>query len=155
MKHLKVLKSSEVKLADAGYRLTTPRREILKALIDSDQPLSVSEIYSRVSEKAKIDRVSTYRILRVLKKMGLVHSVGEAGFIFCSHAHAEETQDNHLYLVCEACSEVEEIQVSEDFFKGLSAEILNVTEFQSDGPVQVTGLCKACNSVTKKRTKST
>lgn len=155
MKHLKVLKSSEVKLADAGYRLTTPRREILKTLIDSDQPLSISEIFGRVSKTTKIDRVSTYRILRVLKKMGLVHSVGESGYIFCSHAQAEEPQDNHLYLVCETCSEVEEIQISKDFFDKLSAEILKSTQFQSDGPVQVTGLCKACNSVTKKRTRPT
>lgn len=139
----RILRTSEDKLSEAGYRLTTPRREVLRLFVEADRPLTISEVYDRASQKIRIDRVSTYRIIDVFKKMGLVHSVGEAGFIFCSHAH-KEVDDNHLYLVCEKCADVEEIELSLDLQKEISKKVASSTKFKNKGPIQVSGLCEKC-----------
>lgn len=148
MANLNILRSSESKLSQAGYRLTNPRREILRLFIESEGPLSISEIFDLTSKKIRIDRVSTYRIVEVFKKMGLIHSVGESGYMFCSHAH-EEVADHHLYLVCEDCSGVQEVELPKQLQQDISKKVGTLVGFKSKGPIQVSGLCQTCeNSAT-------
>lgn len=139
----KILQTSEGKLSNAGYRLTNPRREVLRLFIESDRPLTTSEVFELTSKKIRIDRVSTYRIIEVFKKMGLIHSVGEAGFIFCSHAH-EEVSDSHLYLVCDECSDVQEIELPSQINEAISKKVADSGKFRNKGPIQVSGLCREC-----------
>jgi len=143
MSSLQTIKTSEIKLTDAGYRLTNPRREVLRLFIEAHQPLTVSEVYDLASKKISIDRVSTYRIIEVFKKMGLIHAVGEGGFIFCSHVH-DEVADHHLYLVCESCSNVQEIELPEKLHSQITKKVQNTGKFKNKGPIQVSGLCQNC-----------
>lgn len=136
-------KSSEGKLSNAGYRLTNPRREVLRLFVEAEGPLTISEVFDLASKKTRIDRVSTYRIIEVFKKMGLIHSVGEAGFIFCSHAH-EEVSDSHLYLICDDCSKVQEIELPTHIHESITKKVLDSGKFKNKGPIQVSGLCRQC-----------
>ncbi len=140
----KILRTSEDRLSEAGYRLTSPRREMLRLFIDADRPLTITEVFDLTSKKIRIDRVSTYRIIEVFKKMGLIHSVGDAGFIFCSHAH-EKVADHHLYLVCEGCSDVQEIDLPANLQSELSKLVEEAGQFKNKGPIQVAGRCGKCD----------
>lgn len=139
-------KNSEGKLSSAGYRLTNPRREVLRVFIEADGPLTISEVYDLTSKNIRIDRVSTYRIIDVFKKMGLIHSVGEAGFIFCSHAH-EEVNDSHLYLVCDECADVQEIELPRSIYESITKKVSDSGKFKNKGPIQVSGLCLQCEEL--------
>ncbi len=139
----RVFKQSESRLSQAGFRLTVPRREVLRIFIQAERPLTVSEVFELTSKKIKIDRVSTYRIIEVFKKIGLIHPVGEAGFIFCSHAH-EKVVDSHLYLVCDSCAEVQEIDLPGKLHEVITQKVNAISSFRNTGPIQVSGLCKRC-----------
>lgn len=55
-------------LAQAGYKLTTPRRRILDALRESDTPLTALEVAAR----AGVSVASTYRALALLTTLGAI-----------------------------------------------------------------------------------
>lgn len=143
LQHL--LQAAEDKLSRAGFRLTTPRREILRVLLESSRPLKTAEIYDLVRLRTKIDRVSAYRVLEVFKKLGLIHGVGDSGFVFCSHLENEQNQDAHLFLVCDECQEVQEIDLPEKLRSSIQTQVIAKARFKSKGPIQISGLCAKCS----------
>jgi len=72
-------------LRNAGYRVTMPRVQVIRALADSSRALSPYAIHERIiSSGGKIDVVSVYRILSTLQEVGLVYHVGVAdGYFPC------------------------------------------------------------------------
>jgi len=64
-------------LRAAGYRITMPRVQVIRALADTDVALSAYAIHEKiVSGGGKIDVVSVYRILSTLEEVGLIHHIG-------------------------------------------------------------------------------
>lgn len=141
------LNVAEQKLIEAGFRLTSPRLSVLQALIAAKEPLSTPEIFEAAKKMVKIDRVSAYRIIELFKKLKLVHSVGDSKLIFCSHLDQEE--DTHLFLVCENCEEVDEIDMPLKLENSIVAQISSHSGFESHGAMQVSGLCQDCRNLVK------
>jgi Fe2+ or Zn2+ uptake regulation protein len=137
-----IMNSAEKKISASGLRLTEPRLALLRILITSDKPLKITELYALAKKTVKLDRVSAYRIISAFKKMGLVHSVGDGGFVFCTHF--QEKEDHHLYLVCEDCDDVEEVNLPEKFRTTLHQQIQTFSKFKTHGSIQVTGSCLKC-----------
>jgi Fe2+ or Zn2+ uptake regulation protein len=140
-----LLELAKDKLSLAGFRITKPRQLILQTLIDSPVPLTVAEIYSEVSRKSAMDRVSTYRVVEVLQEQELIHSVGNSRFIFCSHLQAPT--DHHLYLLCRLCSTLTEIDLPDALENAMAKQIRQHAEFKSHGQIQVYGECVQCPTV--------
>jgi len=64
-------------LKNAGYRITMPRVQVIRALSDSEIALSAYAIHEKiVTTGGKIDVVSVYRILSTLQEVGLIHHIG-------------------------------------------------------------------------------
>lgn len=64
-------------LRAAGYRITMPRVQVIRALADTEIALSAYAIHEKiVSGGGKIDVVSVYRILSTLEEVGLIHHIG-------------------------------------------------------------------------------
>ena len=62
-------------LKQTGYKLTTPRVEILKVL-SSTNPLSAQEVYDQLKAKGlEIDLVTAYRTLELFKDLGFIQKV--------------------------------------------------------------------------------
>lgn len=131
---------AEQKLVEAGFKLTSPRLAVLHVLIEATEPMTTPEIFA--ATKAKIDRVSAYRIIDLFKKLKLVHSVGDSKLLFCSHL--DKKQDKHLYLVCESCEEVDEIELPTKIEHSIVNQISAHSGFQSHGSLQISGLCQNC-----------
>jgi Fur family zinc uptake transcriptional regulator len=64
-------------LRNAGFRITMPRVQVIRALADTDTALSAYAIHDKIiSSGGKIDVVSVYRILSTLQEVGLIHHIG-------------------------------------------------------------------------------
>jgi len=64
-------------LRNAGYRITMPRVQVIRALADTSRALSAYAIHEKIiSGGGKIDVVSVYRILSTLQEVGLIHHIG-------------------------------------------------------------------------------
>ncbi len=86
-------------------RVTRPRREILKVLIDNHGPFTIEEIHQRL-EPSLCDLVTVYRCLAALQNAGLVRQCdfgdGIQRFEFSADDHA-----HHHHIICTRCRSVE------------------------------------------------
>ncbi len=93
-------------------RVTRPRVDVVEALDSCPKAVSAYGLHSLVIERGgRIDVVSVYRILSVLKELGLVHYVGSLdGFLACRLPHEHDSHTMHL--VCGSCHRVVEVPLS-------------------------------------------
>ncbi len=131
---LKCLKSS-------GYRLTAPRRSVVKILADSTHALNATQIYDRARQHhATIGLVSVYRTLDKLEQLNLIQRVhqpqGCQAFIAAFSAHQQ-------LLLCRECARFE-------FFEGDHLDpLFESVEFDSGYDIhehwlQLFGICAEC-----------
>ncbi len=93
-------------------RITRPRIDVVEALDSSPKAVSAYGLHTLVLDRGgRIDVVSVYRILSVLKDLGLVHYVASLdGFLACRLPHEHDAHTMHL--VCGACHRVVEVPLS-------------------------------------------
>jgi Fe2+ or Zn2+ uptake regulation protein len=133
-------------LTSTGYKITHPRKILIDILSEAGRPLRPVEI-CEIGQKYDLDRVSVYRVLEVLEKVGLIHSVGDLGYVFCSNInHFDHVNDQHLFLVCESCDSVEETQLPERIKNHLISFILQESRFKFNGAFQIFGSCSKCST---------
>lgn len=133
-------------LTSTGYKVTHPRKILIDILSEADRPLRPVEI-CEIGQKHDLDRVSVYRVLEVLEKVGLIHAVGDLGYVFCSNInHFDHVNDQHLFLVCESCDSVEEAPLPEKIQKTLESYIFSEARFKFNGAAQISGCCSKCSA---------
>lgn len=104
-------------LKTEGYRMTAPRRALLRLLADTQEPLSVQEMHTAVNTSGysepdeageEINLVTVYRTANLLVDLGLARRV-EFGQGYYRYER-EESQDgpHHHHLVCQQCGKVED-----------------------------------------------
>lgn len=110
-------------LRAAGYRITMPRVQVIRALGDTTMALSAYAIHEKIiSGGGKIDVVSVYRILSTLQEVGLIHHVGVVdGYFPCRLTDC--TGKRSEVLVCEQTNEVSELK--------LPSEVIEIIERQA------------------------
>ncbi len=101
------------RMRQAGLRLTLPRRAVVRALVESDEPfISARMIIDFVMENAgRIEPSTVYRVLDDLARIGLVHHIhfknGQSGRWHVTLRH------DHEHLVCEFCGKTTAVPHSE------------------------------------------
>ncbi len=127
-----------------GYKLTAPRKALLKALIESKHPLSALELHeSARAYHDKLGLVTVYRTLEVLEKLGLVRRVHTEG---ACHGYAPSTPGHRHTVICDQCSRATEFD-GEDVCQ-LTAGVEQKTGYQINGHwLQLTGLCPSCRQI--------
>lgn len=132
----------EERLADAGFRLTAPRRAVMEVLQRAEEPLSHKEILERAGViHGQLGLTTVYRTVALLKDLELVrrvhHSDGCRGYVAASPGHR-----HHLF--CRGCGRTVEFAGSKD----LAAFVRRVeqsTDYQVEGHMlQLFGLCPDC-----------
>lgn len=140
-------------LANAGLRVTRPRRAVVELLERSQRPLDAGAVHRQLTAQGiRIDRASVYRVLAVLEEQALVHRVlSTNGYMAChppTHVHVYgpgEPADHscHHHLVCRQCGRATEIHC--DGLSDLLAHISRATGFRVEShALEVGGLCQAC-----------
>lgn len=107
----KGIKQSGIKesLRGRGFRMTRQRQILLDLIDKSGEHLDADHLYQRAKEQdPKLNRVTVYRTLKMLKNDGLVdeldlmHHAGE------QHYYETRMKQEHAHVVCLHCGRVEE-----------------------------------------------
>lgn len=130
----------ESALRQRGHRITTPRRRVWGALVESGSHLTAEEIANRI-ESGAVNLSSVYRTLGLLVELGLVResNLGTDETMRWEVAHPDE----HFHLVCRQCGEVD--HHIGDLVEQVRHHLKDGHGFRAeDIELVVTGLCADC-----------
>jgi Fur family transcriptional regulator, ferric uptake regulator len=129
-------------LQESGYRLTGPRRAVVKILAESNFIMDPNQVYNEARKLyPNIGLVTVYRTLEKLEELNLVTRVHE---IQGCHAYVSAPVGHQHLLVCRSCNRVE-------YFKGEDLEPLNQLGIEKgyeiqDHWLQLFGICPQCQT---------
>jgi Fe2+ or Zn2+ uptake regulation protein len=94
-------------LRSKGYKVTEPRKRVLKVLAEVQNPVSPYEIQEILQQKSEyLNHVTIYRILELLCSLNLAHKVLlVGGFVKCTLGEGEGC---HRFVVCRQCGALRE-----------------------------------------------
>ncbi len=133
----------EARLVEENYKITQPRRIILKTLLElQEKHFTAEEVYSRLrQEGAGVGLATVYRTLEVLCKIGILNSLNLDEESRCYEL--EDVDDHHHHLICLGCGEIKEFsdEMIKDFMKHIEDEYnYKVT----DHLLKYYGYCSKC-----------
>jgi len=128
-------------LSQAGYRITQPRRAVIRALLEDEGYASPSEVRQRARLYCPtVGLVTVYRTLDLLSELGFVRRIhaedGCHGYATANHGH------NH-HLICRRCGAAVEFQGCD--LSPFLARISQQTGYKiEDHLLELVGVCALC-----------
>ena len=128
-------------LSQAGYRVTRPRRAVIRALLQDGSYASPAEVWERARAHCPtVGLVTVYRTLDLLAGMGFVRRIhaddGCHGYAAAEHGHRH-------HLVCRVCGATVEFEGCD--LSRFLAQVGRDTGFViEDHLLELVGLCAAC-----------
>ena len=96
-------------LQERGVRMTRQRRILLELLDRSGRHLDADSLYNMAKERdPKLNRVTVYRTLKLLKAGGLVDELDLMHFEGDQHYYETKLKQEHAHVVCLRCGKVDE-----------------------------------------------
>ena len=96
-------------LKQRGVRLTRQRQILLELIDKSGQHLDAERLYQLAKEKdPKLNRVTVYRTLKMLKEGGLVDELDLMHIGVDQHYYETRMKQEHAHIICLRCGKVEE-----------------------------------------------
>jgi len=96
-------------LTERGIRLTRQRRLLLDLIDKSGMHLNADRLYQLAREKdPRLNRVTVYRTLKLLKEGGLVDQLDLMHFGGDQHYYETRLKAEHAHVICLRCGRVEE-----------------------------------------------
>src|SRR6478752_1094332 len=96
-------------LRERGVRLTRQRRLLLDLIDNSGLHLDAERLYLMAKEKdPKLNRVTVYRTLKMLKEGGLVDELDLMHIGGDQHYYETRMKAEHAHVICLRCGKVEE-----------------------------------------------
>ena len=103
------LDSMQGSLKERGVRLTRQRQILLELIDQTGEHLDVERLFQMAKEKdPKLNRVTVYRTLKLLKKGGLVDELDLMHYSGDQHYYETRLKQEHAHVVCLRCGKVEE-----------------------------------------------
>ncbi len=92
-----------------GIRLTRQRQLLLDLLEKSGRHLDADNLYRLANElDPKLNRVTVYRTLKLLKEGGLIDELDLMHFEGDQHYYETRSKQEHAHIICLRCGKVEE-----------------------------------------------
>ncbi len=96
-------------LQKQGIRLTRQRQILLDLIDKSGQHLDAESLFQLAQEKdSKLNRVTVYRTLKLLKQEGLVDELDLMHYGGDQHYYETRMKQEHAHIICLRCGKVEE-----------------------------------------------
>jgi Fur family transcriptional regulator, ferric uptake regulator len=96
-------------LKERGIRLTRQRQILLDLIDKSGQHLDAESLFQLArKEDPKLNRVTVYRTLKMLKQGGLVDELDLMHFGGDQHFYETRLKQEHAHIICLRCGKVEE-----------------------------------------------
>jgi Fe2+ or Zn2+ uptake regulation protein len=132
------------RLADAGQRYTSGRRDLVEVLARSDRPLTAAE----VGADGGLSQSSAYRNLAVLEEAGVVHRIAGSDDFARFELAEDLTDHHHHHLICVSCGSVADFTVSDGLEAALESAMGRVAATTGFSPdrhrLDLLGRCAAC-----------
>ncbi len=129
------------RLADEGFRITGPRRDVVSAVCQRDEPFSAEDLYEELRSKHfGVGRATVFRTLDLLVGMRLLDRVHRPDG---SHCYVNGGPGHRHHLICSSCGTVIEFQDCNvaDLVAGLSTR----THFRIESHwLELYGTCERC-----------
>ena len=127
-----------------GYKITQPRKQVIKVLSEAKLPLSPYQIQNILQHQGEyLDHVTIYRVLDSLSRLNLAHKVlSVGGFIKCA---LPEESGCHRFLVCRECGDIQEF--ADKALCQKESEVAERLGFHAEHHLtESSGLCPRCHS---------
>lgn len=128
-------------LSERGYRITSPRRAIVRALLELGGSPSPGQVHAQARQFCPtVGLVTVYRTLDILASSGLVRRIhSESG----CHGYAVSRNGHHHHLVCRRCGAAVVFQGCDlDTFFG---RVGSQTGYKIEGHLlELVGVCSDC-----------
>jgi len=126
-------------LGEHGYSLTKPRQTVFSALLNADEPISITEL----AKQLPIDKVSVYRTIELFEKIGIAVRVWSG---FKSQIELSEAfSPHHHHFTCVRCGKTDSIK-SDEIERHLE-ELEARNGFRlTQHSIELHGYCKLCQS---------
>jgi len=130
-------------LRSAGFRITMPRVQVIRALADTKRALSAYAIHEKIiNGGGKIDVVSVYRILSTLQEVGLIHHIGVVdGYFPCRTPDCDGKRSE--VIVSEETGDVIELRLPQSVIDALEEQARENGFSASTIKVEITGSISA------------
>ena len=135
-------KQIESELRQKGYKVTSPRRRIIKAITGVAEHMTPAEIFEVVSrDNPRIGLVTIYRTLDILTELGLICEV-HASDNYRSYLMRRPSEHHH-HLICSDCGTV--IDFTDCDLSELEQRLAQETGFKIKGHLlEFLGECQNC-----------
>ena len=101
--------STEGSLKERGVRLTRQRQILLELIDHTGEHLDAERLFQMAKEKdPKLNRVTVYRTLKMLKLGGLVDELDLMHYGGDQHYYETRLKQEHAHVICLRCGKVEE-----------------------------------------------
>lgn len=130
-------------LAARGYKLTRPRRAVLRVVAESSASLTPADIHQRARRfYARTGLVTVYRTLDVLVECGAIRRIHQSDGC---HAYARASEGHAHHVICESCQKVVEFDGCD--LSELLAAVQRRTGFRVEGHwLELFGACPNCRA---------
>lgn len=125
-----------------GYKVTSPRKQVLKVLAEAQKPVSPYDIQKILRQKGEhLNHVTIYRILDLFCLLSLAHKVLLlGGFVRCTLG---EKEGCHRFMVCRQCGALQEF--ADKALCDEENEIAQDLGFQAEQHFsEFSGVCSKC-----------
>src|SRR5919206_5348015 len=96
-------------LKEKGVRLTRQRQILLELIDKTGQHLDAERLYQLAKQQdPKLNRVTVYRTLKMLKQGGLVDELDLMHVDGDQHYYETRMKQEHAHIICLRCGKVEE-----------------------------------------------
>lgn len=128
-------------LSQAGYRITRPRRAVVRALLEDDGYSNAAQVHERARLHCPgVGLVTIYRTLDLLSEAGFVRRIHSQDG---SHCYAATQRGHWHHVVCRRCGAAVEFEGCDlvPFLERISRETGYIIEKHL---LELVGLCSAC-----------
>lgn len=132
----------ERSLTEAGYRVTTSRRAVIRVLEEAETPLTPEQVLERgKAHHGTLGLVTVYRTLDLLVELRLVRLIHRRGGC---HAYLLASPGHCHAVVCQRCGRAIEFAGGEEI-DALRKRVEAQTHYRIRGHLlQFSGLCPDC-----------
>lgn len=133
-----------------NIRFTDLRRKVFEEIASTRASVGAYEVLDRLAKKGtRLAPISVYRALDALLEAGVVHRLESKNSYFaCNRLHLPKTGRRPIFLSCEKCGAVQEVD-GDSIFHAIDAAA-HATEFAPRVRfVEVSGTCSECAASNK------
>jgi Fur family ferric uptake transcriptional regulator len=129
-------------LAERGYRMTGPRRQIVAMLAERGSTTAQDVYDSLRATGSGIGRATVFRTLELLSQLGILERVHLPDGC---HTYVLTQPGHHHHLICSDCGTV--LEFSDCQLEAALDVLAKKTAFRIDGHwLEVFGLCEGCQT---------